>query len=1089
MSQAKITLRPPPNVEFVQGWPGIPPAAPDRPQAAVKGTIELRLGSQGVKAKWVRIELRKVETLPGGGQTNTFYDFVGQSPVNIWQAQEEWGMLFTQDFPFFIRIPESIPPSIALEKNAGIKYELIATVCIKGKKGLLRRNSSPTLTTMAPVIIDKHELHSTWPVYAQPESRHVTADALTLTVDRTHTCYGPGDRVAVMATLKSDNLSTVVLRAFEFTLKETIIFRSGPHVPGKKAAPIVKVSVIGEQKVPVNATLFGGTRHKAELACIIAPTHTSTTVNAARHIDIAYSINVVAVMGNGKPLVMDLPVTISNWPRTVSMEAVRRIGPSPNLSLIPPGQLHNQVETQQMQQPPAPVQPNTQINNPAFQLNQTVPARMQGNQVRPANFIPEKVAPPPTWQDGASRPDSRFVVDETSYGDGRGGFAGPSQGRTDEFGRIGTAAQKPATYGGPGPVGHSVNNPNNPAVQEAPLPVATPSSEAGTRRPRSATAQNAANRFTVVNMTHEDTPELPSAPAPAPAPAASSSTPRYLTAEEEKRRLQNAANDSAASRSYTSDVPARAAGSRRTEQPDVQPTPGGGQPAKRWLSAEEEKRMLYEKAKADAERIQAGFVGPKPSQASQLIPQQDTERPRAVDSGSMRPSASTTKWPTAEEEKERLFNQAQEVAKKTQARAVNSSPPMMSNHTKSLSTSSNSNSHAGGSGSMLAARPQATDSTPAKSPGAQLYQQAMASVHRNTSAQAGPVQPHTQPQDSRSRANYPSAEEEKAAMRYYEAKRAVDRRQNTDYSPPEPTHSVPTDEPISYDALYPSEPGPRASSSHDMSSPVAAPSAFTSPGSQSPHSPGFRDQMTGVGVITPPSASSLVNEEVLSEKERLRRRYEAQDAAASAGNSMQQPSPPPRSNSSFISGPSPGYEPPQPRSQPLPPSRSMGDRPLTAAEEKARLRAQYEAEDADGGGPSNMRPTLSSHTTSSSSQSGMTLSRDPSISFGKLKLDNMDDDVTPPPPPPPLLPRPPADYIQETQQEDARTQAEEEILKVDPNSSDMVSWEMPTPDYSMNARAFSPLDTLPNGNGLTENIGSDGPHRPPLPPKVPISST
>lgn len=58
-----------------------------------------------------------------------------------------------QDFPFYIRIPESIPPSIALEKGgayaaitsavarlliylntAGIKYELIATLCIKGKK-------------------------------------------------------------------------------------------------------------------------------------------------------------------------------------------------------------------------------------------------------------------------------------------------------------------------------------------------------------------------------------------------------------------------------------------------------------------------------------------------------------------------------------------------------------------------------------------------------------------------------------------------------------------------------------------------------------------------------------------------------------------------------------------------------------------------------------------------------------------------------------------------------------------------------------------------------------------------------------------
>lgn len=87
-----------------------------------------------MKAKWVRIELRKVETLPGGGLANTFFDFVGQSPVNLWQSGDEYSTLSTvrsqvipglfdrlsfpqQDFPFSIRIPESIPPSIALEKG------------------------------------------------------------------------------------------------------------------------------------------------------------------------------------------------------------------------------------------------------------------------------------------------------------------------------------------------------------------------------------------------------------------------------------------------------------------------------------------------------------------------------------------------------------------------------------------------------------------------------------------------------------------------------------------------------------------------------------------------------------------------------------------------------------------------------------------------------------------------------------------------------------------------------------------------------------------------------------------------------------
>jgi hypothetical protein len=43
--------------------------------------------------KWVRIELRKVETLPGGGAANTFYDFVGPSPVNLWSSPDEYSLV------------------------------------------------------------------------------------------------------------------------------------------------------------------------------------------------------------------------------------------------------------------------------------------------------------------------------------------------------------------------------------------------------------------------------------------------------------------------------------------------------------------------------------------------------------------------------------------------------------------------------------------------------------------------------------------------------------------------------------------------------------------------------------------------------------------------------------------------------------------------------------------------------------------------------------------------------------------------------------------------------------------------------------
>lgn len=51
--------------------------------------IEVRLGHQAVKAKWVRVELRKVETIPSGNHGEEFVDFVGPGPITIWQAKDE----------------------------------------------------------------------------------------------------------------------------------------------------------------------------------------------------------------------------------------------------------------------------------------------------------------------------------------------------------------------------------------------------------------------------------------------------------------------------------------------------------------------------------------------------------------------------------------------------------------------------------------------------------------------------------------------------------------------------------------------------------------------------------------------------------------------------------------------------------------------------------------------------------------------------------------------------------------------------------------------------------------------------------------
>lgn len=66
-----------------------------RSLTSARQAIEVRTPSPGVKAQWVRIELRKVETLPGGGDQNTFYDYVGPSPVTLWSAPDEYNILRT----------------------------------------------------------------------------------------------------------------------------------------------------------------------------------------------------------------------------------------------------------------------------------------------------------------------------------------------------------------------------------------------------------------------------------------------------------------------------------------------------------------------------------------------------------------------------------------------------------------------------------------------------------------------------------------------------------------------------------------------------------------------------------------------------------------------------------------------------------------------------------------------------------------------------------------------------------------------------------------------------------------------------------
>ncbi|KAJ7470525.1 hypothetical protein FB451DRAFT_340601 [Mycena latifolia] len=853
MAQVKLTLRPPPNVDFVHGYPGIPPG-PDRPQAAVKGAIEVRVGPQGAKAKWVRIELRKVETLPGGGVVNTFHDFVGPSPVNLWSASEEYGLLRSQDFPFSIRIPESIPPSIDLQNRAGINYELLASVCTKGKKGFLRKRKSVVVSTQADIIIDKHELHSTWPVYCQPETRNIAQEGVTLIVERNATCYGPGDRVSLFATVKSDALHTVILRGFELTLKESTIFRAGPYTSGKKSAPQVRQLTISENKFPVNATLYGGTQHRTELTCAISPDHTTTTLNAARHIDITYTLSVKALMGTGTPLIMDLPVIVSNWQRAVSAEAIKRIGPAPSLSLLPTNSTRR-VED---------------IQSQTFSGHNPVVSRT----VAGAGYNTMPVSP-------------NGYLDQTV--DEFGGYAKPT---------------------------HKTTNSRSSAMDKAEESIARPG--AG-RRPGSADR----NRFTITNA------EIPEDPASL----------------------------------------------RRPSE-----TVAAGPRSKAWPTAEEEKQRLYEEARAKVERTQGIAAGVSPS------PVRATTPPRAVAPQTNRPTPPRTaapqinRWPTAEEEKLRLFTEAQEAVKKTQGLEFYSGPSRSASYQASTHGRSNSDLiNDSGSSQPTAVNATAGGSSSYSSP--------------RTRSDSGHQPTPKVPQ-------YLTAEQEKAALRrYHEAKQAVGRVQGYVSDEGADLKSTSGSSPIAYDSLFPSPALPSGSSANAPNGKGDSPPPFeaTSPDlSRLSEKERLRRAYAAQDAAAALQNNNPVNDapppfpgvssQGLSEKELLQRRFDAQDAEARRAAGA--PRPPPRKVSNSSIG----------RPTPTTPG---SVKVLTALEEKALLKARYDAEDAGS------KPRVNGNAVYTN---GGGLSS-PSSSASAPST---------PPVPPPLMPRPPVEYIQETQEEDAR---------------------------------------------------------------------
>ncbi|KAH9987476.1 hypothetical protein BJV74DRAFT_500399 [Russula compacta] len=254
--------------------------------------------------------------------------------------------------------------------------------------------------------------------------------------------------------------------------------------------------------------------------------------------------------------------------------------------------------------------------------------------------------------------------------------------------------------------------------------------------------------------------------------------------------------------------------------------------------------------------------------------------------------------------------------------------------------------------------------------------------------------------------------------------------------------------------------------------------------------------------------------EGMSEKERYRIAFEARERAA-ATVQRQSASPPPLAstptsppadyytatgtpyptiNGSELSGTADGGLPPpwQPtppatqsglpphlraRSPPVPPSNPAQPgqpRLLSAAEEKALIKAKYEAEEQSPSSPPVTPQRQQEYHTSPrvTPPSGM-----PSPTRSELPVLRDHRQVaaltsTPPRTPPPLMPRPPASYIQETADEDARLQDELANGKLSPSGTTTAMAAAPASAVAADAGGATSLDN--HNDNDDDDGGGDG---------------
>ncbi|KAF8312068.1 hypothetical protein DL93DRAFT_1334369 [Clavulina sp. PMI_390] len=275
----------------------------------------------------VRFELRRIETISAVKPTSRITE-----TVVVQEPKHKWNPIHIRDVAFELRIPENTPPSCTLDDDASIEYELVAEASLLTNYASHRSEPQVRLIqTTAKIMLDKHDLHSTWPVYLNSDFRSTQKNGFELLATWNHACVGPGDQILVKAIFKS-KMGSSNARVYSIALRRINEYRLGsdtrafdPH-----NNPLIRHSLITTHEYPVAVPLGPGGAETQDLGCTLPTMYRTPTVATASHIKFLYYLEVRITLDDQSEVVInDIPIMISGWPRNISETMIKyaEIGP------------------------------------------------------------------------------------------------------------------------------------------------------------------------------------------------------------------------------------------------------------------------------------------------------------------------------------------------------------------------------------------------------------------------------------------------------------------------------------------------------------------------------------------------------------------------------------------------------------------------------------------------------------------------------------------------------------------------------------------------------------------------------------------